>query len=202
MMRRLAKRIQLLDEEIAEANRELDAILANHAPNLLAIDGVGTEAAGQILATAGENVDRLKSEASLARLCGVAPIPASTGNTTRHRLHRGGDRDANCSIHLIVVNRLRWHEPTKRYVTRRTQEGKPRRKSSAASNEPSSANSTEHCKLTYVGHRTPLTLHGSIHTVPFPLGPTHPSNCKLLCRYQQRLSNTHSECPGRSLWVP
>jgi transposase len=127
MLRRLAKRIQMLDEEIAEANKELDAILASQAPNLLAINGVGTEAAGQILTTAGENADRLKSEASLARLCGVAPIPASTGNTTRHRLHRGGDRDANSSIHLIVVNRLRWHEPTKRYLARRTQEGKTKK---------------------------------------------------------------------------
>jgi transposase len=127
MLRRLAKRIQVLDEEIAEANRELDAILTTRAPNLLAITGVGTEAAGQILVTVGENTDRLKSEASLARLCGVAPIPASSGNTTRHRLHRGGDRDANCSIHLIVVNRLRWHEPTKRYVARRTQEGKTKK---------------------------------------------------------------------------
>ncbi len=124
MLRRLAKRIQMLDEEIADANDELSAILTDHAPNLLAVNGVGTEAAGQILTTAGENNDRLKSEASLARLCGVAPIPASSGNTSRHRLHRGGDRNANSSIHLIVVNRLRWHEPTKRYVERRTQEGK------------------------------------------------------------------------------
>jgi transposase len=127
MLRRLARRIQMLDEEIAEANQELDAILACRAPNLLAVNGVGTEAAGQIMTTAGENVDRLKSEASMARLCGVAPIPASSGNTVRHRLHRGGDRDANCSIHLIVVNRLRWHEPTKRYLARRTQEGKTKK---------------------------------------------------------------------------
>jgi transposase len=127
MLRRLAKRIQMLDEEIAEANHELESILAEHAPNLLAVNGVGTEAAGQMLTTAGQNIDRLKSEASLARLCGVAPIPASSGNTTRHRLHRGGDRDANSSIYLIVVNRLRWHEPTKQYVARRTQEGKTKK---------------------------------------------------------------------------
>lgn len=127
MLRRLARRIQHLDEEIAEANTELKSILTKHAPNLLAINGVGTEAAGQLLATAGQNSDRLASEASLARLCGVAPIPASSGNTTRHRLHRGGDRQANCSIHLIVVNRLRWHEPTQRYLERRTREGKTKR---------------------------------------------------------------------------
>jgi hypothetical protein len=127
MLRRLAKRIQHLDEEIAEANHELKAILTDRTPNLLAVNGVGTEAAGQLLTTAGQNIDRLTSEASLARLCGVAPIPASSGNTTRHRLHRGGDRDANCSIHLIVVNRLRWHEPTKGYLDRRTHEGKTKK---------------------------------------------------------------------------
>jgi transposase len=127
MLRRLAKRIQMLDDEIAEANHELGDLLTRHTPNLLAVNGVGTEAAGQILTTAGENIDRLKSEASLARLCGVAPIPASSGNTTRHRLHRGGDRQANSSIHLIVVNRLRWHDPTKMYAARRTEEGKSKK---------------------------------------------------------------------------
>lgn len=127
MLRRLAKRIQNLDEEIAEANRELEAILQDHAPNLLSVNGVGTEAAGQLLTTAGQNIDRLHSEASLARLCGVAPIPASSGVTTRHRLHRGGDRDANSSIHLIVISRLRWHQPTKDYVDRRTREGKTKK---------------------------------------------------------------------------
>jgi hypothetical protein len=127
MLRRLAKRIHNLDEEIAEANRELETILKDHAPNLLSVNGVGTEAAGQLLTTAGQNIDRLHSEAALARLCGVAPIPASSGSTTRHRLHRGGDRDANCSIHLIVVSRLRWHQPTKDYLDRRTREGKTKK---------------------------------------------------------------------------
>lgn len=127
MLRRLARRAQLLDDEIAEANAELEAILKEKTPHLLAVTGVGTEAAGQILTTAGENIDRLKSEASLARICGVAPIPASSGATTRHRLHRGGDRDANSAIHLIVINRLRWHEPTKAYVARRTAEGKTKK---------------------------------------------------------------------------
>ncbi|WP_395309165.1 IS110 family transposase [Mycobacterium sp. AMU20-3851] len=127
MLRRLARRVQFLDEEIAEANVELQAILQQMTPHLLAVTGVGTEAAGQILTTAGENIDRLKSEASLARICGVAPIPASSGATTRHRLHRGGDRDANSAIHLIVINRLRWHEPTKAYVARRTAEGKTKK---------------------------------------------------------------------------
>lgn len=127
MLRRLAKRIHYLDEEIAEANEQLKAILDEHAPNLMQVYGVGTEAASQILITAGENADRLHSEASMARICGVAPIPASSGQTTRHRLHRGGDRAANSAIHLIVINRLRWHEQTRDYLERRTQEGKTKK---------------------------------------------------------------------------
>lgn len=124
MLRRLARRVQLLDEEINEANQELDALLRQHAPTLLNVFGAGTETVGQLLTTAGQNSHRLRSEASLARLCGVAPIPASSGATHRHRLHRGGDRDANSAIHLIVINRLRWHQPTKDYVERRTTDGK------------------------------------------------------------------------------
>lgn len=127
MLRRLARRIELLDEEITEANHELDALLQQHAPTLLNVFGAGTETAGQILTTAGENADRLHSEASLARLCGVAPIPASSGATDRHRLHRGGDRNANSAIHMIVINRLRWHQPTRDYVARRTTDGKSKK---------------------------------------------------------------------------
>lgn len=127
MLRRLARRIQQLDGEIAEANDELALILREHVPTLMAAIGVGTEAAGQILTTAGENLDRLRSEAALARICGVAPIPASSGNTTRHRLHRGGDRAANSAIHLIVINRLRWHTPTRAYVAKRIAEGKTKK---------------------------------------------------------------------------
>ena len=127
MLRRLARRIQMLDEEIAEANRELQGLLNKHTPTLMSVTGVGPETAGQIITTIGENSERLKSEASLARICGVAPIPASSGNTVRHRLHRGGDRAANSAIHLIVINRLRWHEPTRNYLERRTREGKTKK---------------------------------------------------------------------------
>lgn len=127
MLRRLARRIQLLDEEIVEANQELHLLLTQHTPQLMAINGVGPEAAGQIITTAGENSGRLKSESSLARICGVAPVPASSGATVRHRLHRGGDRAANSAIHLIVINRLRWDKPTQAYLERRTQEGKTKK---------------------------------------------------------------------------
>jgi transposase len=127
MLRRLGRRVHALDAEIAEADEQLAELITATAPTLLAVFGVGPEAAGQLLTTAGENPHRLTSEAALARLCGVAPIPASSGNTTRHRLHRGGDRQANSAIHLIVINRLRWHQPSRTYLNRRITEGKTKK---------------------------------------------------------------------------
>lgn len=127
MLRRLGRRIHALDTEIADANAQLADLITATAPALLAVFGVGTEAAGQLLTTAGQNPHRLHSEAALARLCGVAPIPASSGTTTRHRLHRGGDRQANSAIHMIIINRLRWHQPTKDYMERRRTEQKTKK---------------------------------------------------------------------------
>jgi transposase len=89
----------------------------------LALPGVGADVAGQLLATAGDNPDRLRSEASFAHLCGVAPIPASSGRRDRHRLNRGGDRGANHALHTIVLCRMRWDPRTQAYVARRTAEG-------------------------------------------------------------------------------
>jgi transposase len=82
------------------------------------------DTAGQLLVTAGDNPDRRRSEAAFARLCGVAPIPVSSGRTDRHRLHRGGDRLANNALWRIARVRMHCHQPTKDYVTRRTSEGK------------------------------------------------------------------------------
>jgi transposase len=127
MLRRLARRIAALDTEITAADTELHALTAAIAPHLLAVFGAGPQAAAQLLCTAGENPHRLHSEAALARLCGTAPIPASSGTTTRHRLHRGGDRQANAAIHMIAINRLRWHAPTRAYLARRTTQGKTRK---------------------------------------------------------------------------
>ena len=84
---------------------------------------IGVDHAGQLLVTAGERPERLRSEAAFAHLCGVAPVPASSGQTQRHRLHRGGDRAANRALHLAVVVRLRCCPRTRAYVERRTQEG-------------------------------------------------------------------------------
>lgn len=126
-LRRLARRCQHLTEEITEADRELSALITTTAPALVDRVGVGTEVAGQLLITAGDNPERLKSEAAFASLCGVSPIPASSGRTDRHRLNRGGDRAANSALYTVVMVRMRYHQPTRDYVTRRTQQGLTKR---------------------------------------------------------------------------
>lgn len=122
-LRAIAQRVQHLDEEIAEADKRLRPVVAKTAPRLSGLFGVGPEVAGQLLATAGDNPDRLRSEAALAHLCGAAPIPASSGRKDRHRLNRGGDRAANSALHTIVLCRMRYDPRTRDYVDRRTKQG-------------------------------------------------------------------------------
>jgi len=122
-LRRLARRYQYLSEEIGEADVELRALVTAAAPRLIALPGVGPEVAGQLLTTLGDNPERLHSEAAFAHLCGVAPIPASSGRTHRHRLNRGGDRAANNALYVVVLGRLRYHPRTRAYAARRTTEG-------------------------------------------------------------------------------
>lgn len=122
-LRSIARRYQHLDNEISELDTTLDALVAETAPNLIALNGVGTDIAGQLLVTAGDNPHRLRSDAAFAHLCGAAPIPASSGRTTRHRLNRGGDRQANAALYRIALCRLRWHPATRHYAQRRTSEG-------------------------------------------------------------------------------
>lgn len=103
-------------------------VSATTAPTLTALHGVGAEIAGQLLITAGDNPERMTTEAAFAKLCGAAPQPASSGKTTgRHRLSRGGDRAANSALYIIAITRMRRHEPTRGYVTRRTAEGLSKR---------------------------------------------------------------------------
>lgn len=122
-LRRLGRRILALGEEIADLDAELKALTAQAAPTLIDRMGVGPDVAGQLLATAGDNPDRLRSEAAFAHLCGVAPIPASSGRRDRHRLNRGGDRAANHALHTIALSRMRWDARTRTYVERRTEQG-------------------------------------------------------------------------------
>lgn len=122
-LRRLAQRCRHLDTEIAEADTDLKALIQQAAPALLDQFGVGTEVAGQLLVTAGDNPDRLHSDAAFAALCGTSPVPASSGRTDRHRLNRGGDRHANAALYTVVMVRLRYHQPTRDYAARRRAQG-------------------------------------------------------------------------------
>jgi transposase len=126
-LRSVARRYQQLSEEIAELDEQLDRLVADAAPELTALPGIGTDHAATLLTAAGHNPQRLKSEASFASLCGVSPIEASSGKVVRHRLNRGGDRDANRSLHLICVVRMRHDGRTREYVARRAAEGKSKR---------------------------------------------------------------------------
>jgi transposase len=122
-LRALARRHQRLAEEIDELEEIIAPLVTEISPALLALNGVGADVAGQLLVSAGENPERLRSEAAFAMLCGAAPLPASSGRTQRHRLNRGGDRAANAALYRIVLCRLRWDERTKEYMERRTKEG-------------------------------------------------------------------------------
>ncbi|MFE2158930.1 IS110 family transposase [Streptomyces lydicus] len=122
-LRRLARRYQALQQEIKEADADLAPLVTRAAPSLVALPGVGIETAGQLLITAGDNPDRLRSEASFAHLCAAAPIPASSGRTNRHRINRGGDRHANSALYTIVLVRMQHDPRTRNYAARRTAEG-------------------------------------------------------------------------------
>jgi transposase len=119
----LGARINALTAEITVLDRRLAPVVAAVAPRTGALFGAGPEVAGQLLTTGGDKPDRLHSEAALAHLCGVAPIPASSRTTRRHRLNRGGDRHANHAVHTIVLGRMRHDPRTRPYVQRRTTEG-------------------------------------------------------------------------------
>jgi transposase len=122
-LKSLGRRYLELHDEIADLDTMIVAIVDELAPALVARNSIGHETAAQLLLTAGDNVQRLRSEASFAALCGVSPVPASSGKTTRHRLSRGGDRAANSALHIIAIGRLRTDPRTQAYVAKRITEG-------------------------------------------------------------------------------
>lgn len=114
----LAQRVQFLETQAEALQAQINVLVTDMNPALRAAYGVGADTAAQLLITAGANPHRLHSEAAFAALCGVAPVPASSGKTNRHRLSRGGDRAANNALHRIALVRLSHHQPTKDYAKR------------------------------------------------------------------------------------
>jgi transposase len=126
-LRILGRRVLALDNEKAILAERLGELVSATAPGLLGLYRVGVDNAATLLVTAGDNAQRLRSEAAWAHLCGVAPIEASSGMVTRHRLNRGGNREANSALWRITLVRMRTEERTKGYVARRLAEGKSKR---------------------------------------------------------------------------
>lgn len=122
-LRSLARRHRTLAEEIADLEQRMLARTVTANPGLMAIKGVGPVIGAQLLITAGDNPDRLRSSASFAALCGTAPIPVSSGRTDRHRLSRGGDRQANAALHHIVKVRMSYDPATRAYRDARLAKG-------------------------------------------------------------------------------
>ena len=126
-LRSVARRHEALSAEIVELDAHLDRLVAQAAPELVSLPGIGTDNAATLLIVAGDNPQRLRSEASFASLCGVAPIEASSGKVIRHRLNCGGNREANRALYMICLSRMRRDQRTQEYVARRTVEGKSKR---------------------------------------------------------------------------
>jgi transposase len=142
-MAAVARRHQALTAEIAQLDTSLEALARHAAPaGFLARAGIGTQVASILLTTAGDNPGRLRTEASFAALCGSSPVDASSGKQRRHRLNRGGDRQANSALWRIVFTRMACDPRTQAYVARRTAGARPGKRSCAASSGTSPARST------------------------------------------------------------
>ena len=120
----LGRRVVALEADTRRLDQLLEQLVSRTAPSLLCVYGVGIHTAAILLVAAGDNPDRLRNEAAFAHLCGVAPLPASSGKTTRHRLNPGGNRQANHALWRIVFTRMSNDERTRKYVARRLSEGR------------------------------------------------------------------------------
>jgi transposase len=152
-LRSLARRIALLDEEIAELDARLRPLVTTAAPRTTALIGISTGHAGQLLITAGQNIDRLYSESAFAALCGASPIPVASGKRGRYRLNPGGDRQANRALHMIAVCRLRHCPDTRAYAERRTTEGKTKKE-------------IIRCLKRYIARQAYATLRDDLRSLP------------------------------------
>lgn len=128
VLRSIAKRWIALNDEVTELAGMIKDLVAQRAPHLLECFGIGVDTAAEILIVAGDNPERIKSEAAFAKLAGINPIPAGSGMTSgKHHINQGGRRQLNAAIYRTVIGRMRFHEPTIAYVARRTAEGKSKR---------------------------------------------------------------------------
>ncbi|MFI8664349.1 transposase [Rhodococcus qingshengii] len=123
-LRSLARRVGELRKEARDLKKKLTQLINDSAPRTAGVFGLGPDTAAALLTTVGDDPERLRGEASFAHLCEVAPIPASSGKTNRHRLHRGGDRRANQALHTAAVVRLRYRDTAREYAKSRTSESK------------------------------------------------------------------------------
>jgi transposase len=151
-LRSLARRIRDLNREILELDTQLEQLVATAAPRTVALFGVGTQCASQLLISAGQNIERLHSEAAFAKLCAAAPIQASSGRSNRHRLNPGGDRQANRALHMIAVCRLRHDPRTRAYALKRKADGLNRRE-------------ILRCLKRYIARETYHTLHTDLEAL-------------------------------------
>lgn len=126
-LRSVARRYRRLSKEIADLQEQIECIVRETSSELVALEGVGPDSAATLMIVAGDNPERLRSEAAFANLCGAASIEASSGKVVRHRLNPHGDREANRALYVVALNRIRRDPRTQEYVTRRTQEGKSKR---------------------------------------------------------------------------
>jgi transposase len=126
-LRTMARRAVALEAEVVEIDTILTALIAETAPELAAVNGVGTDVATALLVAAGDNPERLRNEATFARLCGVEPIDASSGKHERHRLNRDGDRHADSALWHIVITRMVCDQRTRDYIARRLEQGRTKK---------------------------------------------------------------------------
>ena len=126
-LRELGRRVQFPGGQPGRLGELIVPLVTGRAPGLLTLYGVGPDIAAMLLVAAGDHPERLRSEAAWAHLCATAPIPASSGKVTRHRLNPGGDRQANHALWRIVITRMSSHPPTRAYVERRTKQGRSKK---------------------------------------------------------------------------
>jgi len=111
----------MLNNETLNHDKILKTLIEAKSPSLLKSNGIATMTIAEMLIVVGDDPSRIRSEAALAKLCGVCPIPASSGKTHRHRLNRGGNRQANAALYRVAIVRMRSHEPTLAYVKKTNQ---------------------------------------------------------------------------------